>query len=949
MPVHWYLPGSSSPDPVNDWFNKPLVTDVTEQDAVTGTGLIKDTHYTYNGDAAWHRNDADYIDPKTRTWDDFRGYQSVTTTTGSAYPGEAPKTQSTSTFLRGMDGDVQHDGTARSVSVSNPLDGTTVTDSDWLAGLKLVTQTFDQAGGNVVLTSSTTTSGQQTSATHQRSGGMTALVARYGPTQTTVKSKANRADGSPRITTKVTTTEPAHGNRTVQVDDQGDGTSATPELCTTTSYASGSNPMLLNLPSEVKAISGPCGTAGTTANTTSDTRTLYDGKPFGQLGDQGNQSGTQKLDHYDASGNPVYVSAGSATVDMYSRPLTATQTDGSTYDASGNQLNGPTIAAPATTTISYTPATGAAPTTITTTGPMGAGWTKTVTQDPGRGLPLTTTDENGHSTTQQYDGLGRLTAVWLPGQPTSQPANTKYTYALNGLSAPSVVTTGHLNEGTSNYLWQTDLYDGLGRLRQTQAQSTTLAAGALITDKVYDSHGWMIKTSDPYYETTTAPNSSIFTAQNDSQVPAQHWLSYDGQGRQVRDEFRSYAQLQWATVTAYPGVDRTDVTPPSGNAPTSTFTDARGRTTALWQYHGAAPSGNASDADVTAYTFTPAGQPSTRRDAAGNTWSYQYDLLGRQVSATDPDTGVTQTFYNVNSQVDHTIDARGTTLAFTYDLLGRKTGEYNGSVTPANELASWSYDTLLKGKQTASTRYVGGASGAAYTQAVTGYDSAYRPLGTATTIPSTEGALAGTYTDASTYNPTLGTLASQSYPALGGLPAETVNYTYSITGVLGGSRSLGQNIVADMQYDALGRAVRSTVGVYGTQVVSTQQYDWATGRVINSFVDRQVSTTSTDQNSYTYNPTGGVTSVTDLQDNTATDTQCFTYDYLNRLTNAWTDTGGTQTIADWTDSSGTKHGTGSSNKVPGTGSCNNANGPAVTSGTPSVGGPAPTGSPTATT
>jgi len=40
-----------------------------------------------------------------------------------------------------------------------------------------------------------------------------------------------------------------------------------------------------------------------------------------------------------------------------------------------------------------------------------------------------------------------------------------------------------------------------------------------------------------------------------------------------------------------------------------------------------APEGNASDADVTTYTYTPAGKQATVADNAGNTWTYGYNLL----------------------------------------------------------------------------------------------------------------------------------------------------------------------------------------------------------------------------------------------------------------------------------------------------------------------------------
>ncbi|MCX4749823.1 polymorphic toxin-type HINT domain-containing protein [Kitasatospora sp. NBC_01287] len=940
LPVHWYLPGSSSTDPVHDWFNKFTVTDVTEQDAVTGS-LVKDTHYTYAGGAAWHRDDAEFTDPKTRTWDGFRGYQSVTTTTGSGFTGEAPRTQQTVTYLRGMDGDVKADGSEPGVSVPDPLGGS-VTDSDWLAGTELATQEYDQAGGQVVAMSGSTSNGQQTTATHQQSGGMPPLVARYPASQLTSVSKEKLSNGSWRTSTTVAGSDPAHGNRETQVDDKGDGTAATPEICTTDSYAtSAADPMLLTLLSEKKSVTGPCGTTATSANTQSDVRSIYDGQPFGQAGALAETTSSELLDHYDGSGNPVFANSARATFDLYGRPATVSEGDGSTYGASGSRLTGPDPAAPAATSAtSYTPATGALPTRVTLTGPMGASWATTVDQDPGRGLPLVSTDANGHATTEQYDGLGRLAAVWLPQQATGKNPNFKYSYAINGLTGPSVVTSQTLNED-STYSYTNQLYDGLGRLRQTQATSPTAASGRLISDVGYDSHGWEVKEAGPYYEKTSFPNSTIFLPQ-DSQVPSETWLTYDGRGQVVNSAFMSYAQLQWSTSTAYPGADRTDTTPPAGGSATSTFTDARGNTTALWQYHGGTPTGNAGDADVTSYTYTPSGQAATRTDAAGNTWSYGYDLMGRQTSQSDPDTGTSRTYYDVNSRIDHTVDAKGNTLAYTYDILGRKTAMYSGSVAPANELASWSYDTLAKGKPTGSTRYVGGAGGAAYSQALTGYDAAYRPQGSTVTIPAVEGALAGTYTTGYGYNNILGTLDHTDLPAMGGLPAETVSNVYDTSGNLQNSWG-NDTLVHDVQYDAFGDPVRTTLGDYGTQVVSTQVYDAATGSVLSSFLDRQAGTSSVDQTNYTYDPSGQITSATDLQNASARDTQCYTYDYLGRLSQAWTDTGSvtTKPTGVWTDTSGTSYAKGNPASVPGIGGCANANGPATSAGTPSVGGPAP--------
>ncbi|MFI6156984.1 RHS repeat-associated core domain-containing protein [Kitasatospora sp. NPDC051170] len=938
QPVKWYKAGTA--EPVDDWFDKPMVKSVTEQDTVTGLTLVKTTAYTYDGGAAWHRNDAEFLDPKLRTWDQFRGFQSVTTTTGSAFDGEAPKTQSRTTYLRGMDGDVRADGSKRSVQVAGPLGGT-VTDSDWLAGNIVASEVYDRAGGTVQGIKGAVSTGQQSTATHQRSGGMPDLVARYPAATVSTVTKDRTGPDSWRTSTTVTTTDPAKGNRTVRVDDLGDGTAATPEVCTVHEYAKSTRPNLLTLVAAKRSLSGPCTTPAGPGTTLSEVRTLFDGKPYGQAGDAGDATSSLALDRYEGA-NPVYVNTGSSGFDAYGRVVATTTADGSTYDTAGN-ATGQATTTPGTTRVAFTPATGAVPTSVATTGPFGDGWTNTVTQDPGRGQPLVSTDENGRAITWRYDGLGRLTAVWAPDQPTDRNPSQRYTYFVNGTTAPSGVLTEWLQANDQTYSSKTELYDGLGRLRQTQRTSSALPNGRLITDVVYDSHGWTVKTSGEYYEEKSLPDRSIFVPGNDSQVPAQTWTSYDGLGRPVRAEFRSYANLQWATTTAYPAPGRVDVTPPTGSRPSTRIADARGRTTALWQYRTDAPTGNPADAEVTTYGYTPSGRLATRTDQAGNTWTYRYDQRDRQVSTTDPDVGTSTVHFDADSRIDRTTDATGAVLSTGYDLLGRRTAQYQGDVAPANLLASWTYDTLAKGRLTSSTRYVGGKDGAAYTKAATGYDVMYRPLGSSITVPATEGALAGTYTTRNTYQTHTGALTGQDLPAAGGLPAESISYSYTDTGLLTGMMSGGdQTLVQAVSYDAMGRPVRTTVGDLGYQVVGTQEWDWATGRVLNSYLDKQTGTVSVDRTSYTYTPSGRITSVTDLQDARDTDTQCYTYDHLGRLTNAWTDTGGTSTTADWTDSAGGKHGTGSSTTVPGVGGCNNATGPATTGpGTPSVGGPAP--------
>ncbi|KJS52167.1 hypothetical protein VM98_33120, partial [Streptomyces rubellomurinus subsp. indigoferus] len=186
----------------------------------------------------------------------------------------------------------------------------------------------------------------------------------------------------------------------------------------------------------------------------------------------------------------------------------------STYDRGGTQLSAPSVT-PVSSTTALTPATGQLPTSFVTTNPLG--WTTTVTQDPARGSPLTTTDPNGRVTTAQYDPLGRLTAVWAPDRPTTDLPSKRFTYGLYGATAPSTIKTETLNDGATTFSASIQIFDGLGRPRQTQSTSAAKPDGRLITDTVYDTHGWVIKSSAPYYEQTSFPTEAIFVPAADGQ------------------------------------------------------------------------------------------------------------------------------------------------------------------------------------------------------------------------------------------------------------------------------------------------------------------------------------------------------------------------------------------------------------------------------------------------
>ena len=192
------------------------------------------------------------------------------------------------------------------------------------------------------------------------------------------------------------------------------------------------------------------------------------------------------------------------------------------------------------------------------------------------------------------------------------------------------------------------------------------------------------------------------------------------------------------------------------------------------------------------------------------------------------------------------------------------------------------------------------SAGNAYTEATTGYTNQNQPTGESVTIPTTaagdESKLAGTYTEAMTYNPISGTLATTTYGADGGLPGEAVTFSRDHDGQLTGVSGATGYLTSD-SIDAWGNVTKSWMGAMPDQLVATTNIDTATGRPIETFLDKENGTSHVDDITPTWNSAGQITSSKDVQDGVTTDLQCYTYNTLGQLTTAWTDTAGTTTAA----------------------------------------------------
>ncbi|MCI0689772.1 MAG: hypothetical protein L0Y54_21420, partial [Sporichthyaceae bacterium] len=342
------------------------------------------------------------------------------------------------------------------------------------------------------------------------------------------------------------------------------------------------------------------------------------------------------------------------------------------------------------------------------------------------------------------------------------------------------------------------------------------------------------------------------------------------------------------------GGDYVAVDPPAGGTATKTVSDARGQTTTLTQYLGGAPTGSSQS---TTYEYFPTGKLKTVTDTLNNTWSYKYDLRGRQIELTDPDAGLTKLTYDAASQLTSREDSRGTKLFYAYDQLGRKT-ELRQDAANGPVRASWTYDTLMRGKPTASSRLEGANQ---YTSQVLGYSvTTGLPTGTRVTIPGAEGALADSYDTLFSYHPD-GSVATQTLPRnadanMGGLPDEVLRYGYDKLGRP--TRLAGQgSYVNGSFYTPTGELAQQILGnTLGKFAWQSVDYADDTGRLERADLDLEDVNGEVSSVAYGYDHAGNVTSIKDTpvaSGYTANaETQCFRYDGLRRLTEAWTPSSG---------------------------------------------------------
>ncbi|MEU4066519.1 DUF3990 domain-containing protein [Streptomyces wedmorensis] len=851
-PVNWTPSGEDTTKP--EWFNKYVVTQIQEEDHVGGAPPVV-TSYDYLGGAGWAKDDSEFTKVKQRTWNEWRGYQRVRVRTGVTSADEGTTRTLTETrYFRGLYGDPLPGGATRTDVVLDHEDKAEIAD-DLPAYQGQVAETITYRGDAttpVIDATAITKPWTRETGKHKRTDG-SYVYARQGAQLETVSTQYLDADRTRQTVNKTLEFDPDYP-LPVKVETTGDTTKPGDETCSVVTYRHNTGAGLLGYPVRLRLTAGTCATAATAGadRVMGDTRTYYDNLAHGTAPTKGE---TTKVEEITGDGTGYAVTE-ETTYDEYGRATAIVDADGKTSRTE------------------FSP-TDSVPTKTITTNPKGH--QVTTVFETGRGIALTKTDANSRLTRLEHDPLGRLTKVWMPGRSSGTPTpNIEYSYQIDGRQ-PTVVTGRTLRDNGSYQVTKT-LYDG--RLRERQTQTQAVGTGRIVTDTLYNAGGGIRRHNAKYF-VTGALTDQLYIPNSDTEIPAWSTSVYDGMNRSVKQVTHHGDAKAFEAGTEYGG-DYTTTIPPPGGTASRTWSDALGRVVKIDHFKDAAR----QQAVSTTYEYDVRGHRSKVTNTSGTAWTSLYDARGRETSTTDPDRGASSFTYDNSDRQITVTDSRGYTLESEYDELGRKKAEYQVAGETRTKRASWLYDTLALGLLTSSTRHENGAD---YTTAITGYDADYQPTGRKVTIPAAAGALQGEYTYAFAYTAT-GSPASTTLPAGGGLKAEKLITRYNEQGLALSTSGLDW-YVNDTRYDPEGRVLQTSSGNAPYRLWTTNFYDPHTGKLAQTVNDREVADYRVNDVRYTYDTIGNVKKITEHTGsgtNKVSDTQCFAFDALRQLTDAWT-------------------------------------------------------------
>lgn len=439
-----------------------------------------------------------------------------------------------------------------------------------------------------------------------------------------------------------------------------------------------------------------------------------------------------------------------------------------------------------------------------------------------KGVAISTTDENGATTSYGHDVLGRPTDI------TDALGNVSTTVYLDIGDPNSQRVRKMVPDGSAEGLWTETYTDGLGRVYKTVRKGPSSGV-TYIKEAVYNDADDNPQQVSLWYQSGSSPRWETF--------------QYDGAGRMIRT---THADGTFATVT---------YTLDTAGKPCTITTDELGHQRTVWidtMEHVIRVMEKNGDAYYNTYrTYDVEGRLVQIKDANNNVTTYTYNSLDQNISSTDVDSGtVIRTFDGGGSILTET-DAKGQTTSYTYDLLGRLR-----SRTVDGQTTYWYYDEAGYGASIGQlTRVVYPAGSETFF---------YSKLGQIVSGTKTIGALSKTIS--TTYD-ALGRIKTLTYP-----DGEIVSYGYASDGSLYSVSGYVNALV----YGPNGELIQLT---YANGTTSVFDYDpnrlWLNSALVKS------GSTTLYTGAYTYNAAQWVTSMT--HGTPTPQTTNYSYDELGRL------------------------------------------------------------------
>jgi RHS repeat-associated protein len=574
------------------------------------------------------------------------------------------------------------------------------------------------------------------------------------------------------------------------------------------------------------------------SNTLKDTRYYYDSNAaYTTQPTKGNLTRTEQINNGTPSSVDSYIS-------YYSNGNVQTTTD-----PNGNQ-----------TTFTYETVLNAYP--ATKTFPLAGAeyyiytWNWTEGSDTGT-MKVAVTDVNGSVTTSYYDNFDRLWKVVKTGDTFSSPS-VEYQYISWGtLNSQCIRTITKVDASTS--LWQCQYFDGLGRVVQTQTNGEsghTIIAGTV----AYNNRGLAEKqyVSQDYDSVLTSYQSPDASWKYSSSI-------YDALGRVVSQTGADGSTVSHDFSTAW----QDTVTNPNGYKTRYDY-DAFNRLIVVYELDTADQVYTA-----TTYAYDALGNLTDVWDADNNHSVMAYDMLSRKTSMTDPDMGYWTYGYDNNGNLITQTDAKSQTITMAYDALSRLTAKSGTGLNVTYGYDSTSGGNFGKGRRTLMSDDTGNTN---YK-----YDERGRLVEETKIIPGS-----GDFTTSVTQYGYDG--ADRNiwivYPT-----GETVTQTYNGRGLpYGLSGSIAGYIVTGTQYNNLGamtqinlgNGLMTTYGYYGTGGASDTTGGYF-GQLWEIKTLPQVGGTALQDTQYAWDANGNLSNRVDAL---ASETETFTYDYMDRLTGA---------------------------------------------------------------